>query len=633
MSRIVSSLLLLSWCGSLQADYLYVKIDLSKISELLTPIKNDQQPQPMMQPSSDGQPMAPTTLGDLSAFITASSEPKWVGGMIELKSNPDVKNAPTMMYAKVGEAPKFYMMIPARAPLAGSKAGAPLMIPYYINLENAALQYPGMVVTAADKKSPPKLTPIPHPIPAKEYEQLFRVKTEFKDKSADGLLGAAVWALERGLQNEFHAAMKALGDLPTKHPVLARYRTVKEYFGPDKKKSALPDDPAWKSLVTKQTGAGFKLITSEPGRYAGITSLPSGFDALLKRRLARLEELNEQFHYWCALQTKMPALKLPRVKSLVILVKDEEEFSTVAGWFGRTNVLGDAIVSTRHNVIVLNAKRTDEGAELAAEIQKIWTDASGMLQRDKHLVEGKIWDNEFAELGFNARAVLQLLGHIHKQSEEEWENATLTREGMKLILTGAGLLPRNVDLPHWLLAGLASYFESPGGCSGAGIGRLGTTNLSAFRVVRDRRLGTEAEILRDLLADRYWLESETLAMRKELAKAREQEETGRTLAWSFWYNQFSDRGPGGQIRKLEPFVLFREQLLEFPRDLDLAPSEFHPAFAKAFSIGDASLEAKGFADLAGSWLDAMKSQSLDVPVCEEEYMRQRAQKAREKKAP
>src|SRR5207302_8087278 len=129
--------------------------------------------------------------------------------------------------------------------------------------------------------------------------------------SAKSLLEFARRALRHNLHKEFHATMaeltkeldRAPNDEAAKEygPIVKNYQRVQQEL----KNKPAGDDPAFKALRAELVAEKFNERISDGGHYALWYS--SGFkpgpdnEALLKQKLARLEEHLESFYYWFAL--------------------------------------------------------------------------------------------------------------------------------------------------------------------------------------------------------------------------------------------------------------------------------------------------------------------------------------------
>ncbi len=59
---------------------------------------------------------------------------------------------------------------------------------------------------------------------------------------------------------------------------------------------------------------------------------------------------------------------------------------------------------------------------------------------------------------WNSRGLTRLL---LKALENEWDQTNTTHETSRQLLFASGLLPRNVNVPEWILFGMGSFFETP----------------------------------------------------------------------------------------------------------------------------------------------------------------------------
>jgi hypothetical protein len=625
-SAVLSLLLAASVPLAVRADYLFIKVDLNQIEELLkdlpVPGAGAAAFNPGGMPSTTPMPM-PMAAEQVN-FPTASPQPKWLMGFVEMKNPLDIskKNSPVVLAKReqVGQTPKYLMMY--RVQLAGAKTGNSHFVPFFANVDNAAIQY----------SSSPKelqLPTIPLLSPAKEFEKRYRLKTE---KRAEVLQEAALWAIERGLLSEFHAAMKGLRDAAPKSPFVLNYLRVKEHFVKDLKKTNLPDDPSWRTLVANLSANGYQSSNSEHGRFLGLAKVPPGQEAQIRRRLARLEELTEQFHFWCAMQLGMPPLAMPKYKTLVVLAGNADDYQSLLRFYGRTLSQGDGFAPRRHNVILLSFRRFDRYAPVLDKLHEKYKEKG--VSRDEDLVQGDMWlkPNFITYSNALAMTTLQNLALIHKQMDDDWEAVHVTHEGMKQILLSSNFLPRNVHLPEWFLEGLAGYFETPAGALSGGAGRLGISNLTLHKFYRrERQLGQNPQVLFNVVSDKYFREADLLAS-KDPDKSAELREIGRVFSWSFLFHLLQERSDNNQLGKLDLLLAYRDRLHQLPRDLELEDTVYQRLISDAFNLGKEPLaKNKGLSQLAESWFDSIPNQSLEIPLLDSEYLAIRAMEAREKK--
>jgi hypothetical protein len=213
---------------------------------------------------------------------------------------------------------------------------------------------------------------------------------------------------------------------------------------------------------------------------------------------------------------------------------------------------------------------------------------------------------------------------LRNAMEEDAERATITHEGTRQLLVASGLFPRHVNVPEWVLSGLASYFETPVQAVYPGVGLPSWTHLVEFKHLQKTDMfGKPAEVLYNTLTDRYFAKARRASERAaeqrdddQLAdRAHESWEVARSTAWAFVYHLASND-------RISDLLAYGSELNQLPRDLELGEHALQGCAARAFKISDnrsaGRMDMKGKAlTLAGAWFKQMEDLPLDLRSVED----------------
>ena len=498
---------------------------------------------------------------------------------------------------------------------------------------------------------------IPGKPAAKQFEEGY--KKEVKDpkakNSALALWRLAKFAQSRGLNKEFHLAMGELAKVDANDPVAKEYQPQIQNYQrvlKDLKQAPTGTDPALKALLDELSGDGFRSEVSDKKHYVLYTKFAKSPDteALIKQKLARLEETLENFYYWFALEktgTEQPAL--PRTR-LVVVMTDPGLFQNRQLSWGAPPAVADGFTPRRDNVLFMSHQRQDPTYTRLADTIK--PQIKEMLNKFNltgitydALMSGKVWEDKQARskvapfvIGYMETMLL-----LQKALEEDAEQSTITYEGTRQILIASGMFPRHVNVPEWVLSGLASYFETSMQAVYPGVGLPSWSHWTSFKhLQKDTKAGPLAnstDVLYNVLTDRYFdqaRQASDAAQEKrdddQLAdKARDAWELARCTAWSFVYHLAIN----GRINDI---VKYGRELNELPRDLDLSEQALQGCAARAFKIGDAKnagrIDMNGSAkNLATAWFTQMQNTRLDESTVEEFHLFMRSKQGQTKQAP
>jgi hypothetical protein len=260
------------------------------------------------------------------------------------------------------------------------------------------------------------------------------------------------------------------------------------------------------------------------------------------------------------------------------------------------------------------------------------------------LLSGKVWEDKktLPNLPQPLIGLAETLLIVQKAFEEDAERATITYEGTRQLLIGSGMFPRHVNVPEWVLSGLASYFDTPTQAVYSGVGLPSWTHLVSFKHLQREKsspLANSSEVLYQVVTDRYFERArkateaaqEKPGDEKLADRATDDWELARSTAWSFVYYLMSN----GKVSEL---VQYGRELNELPRDLELSESVLQACAARAFKIGEDKNAGK--IDLAGrgkerarEWFTQMGNLTLDLPGVEPFHLAQRSVQSQGKQTP
>jgi Protein of unknown function (DUF1570) len=450
---------------------------------------------------------------------------------------------------------------------------------------------------------------------------------EKNHKNIDTMLHLARWTLSRGKLKKFHEVMDEAVKLNDKHATVKEYLRVKKGLETPFK----VQDPTQRDLVDELTRTGYKERLSEKGHY-GIyfpnLDDPS-IEAGVKRRLNLLEETLDSFYYWFAMQkdlSEQPAL--PKYRLIGIVTGSNDDFVSRHAQWGSPPRVADGFTPHRDNVIVMSAKvRVNDAnyADLNSLISTKLADANTRLQQKgfkititrENLLSGEI--NTIKEAGWVAMYIgaAQTAVLLAKAIEDQAERHTVTNEGTRQLLVASGMFPRNVQVPDWIIEGLAAFFENPTGGAYATIGERSGVHLISFKHHRtyNKDFASRTEVLQSVISDAYFQKARQL--NKELQDSRDERERGRLkeswevarcTSWAFIY-YLSKNG------KLDCIANYGKELDKLPRDMDLSSAVIQGCFAKAFAMADSNnpqvIADARLNDMAQAWFDMLELTNLD----------------------
>jgi hypothetical protein len=429
-------------------------------------------------------------------------------------------------------------------------------------------------------------------------------------KDADRLYIAATWALAHGLTKSFHDAMTILAKVDPKHFAVVNYQRVQA----DLKRPLDADDPTSVALLN-QLKEEFSLVSVSKGGHYGILTKPSGPQsvAMINSRAARFEEAFENFFYWFAMQEGVTQPAMPKYRLYAVLIDDRNSFHTTHSLWGHPPMVADGFTPRRDNLIILSTRRLDENYSIFEKnVSPLWTKG---ISREE-LIKGDIWDRAQAKQDPLLFSAFQTLAVVQKAMEDEGERASISHEATKQLLFATGVLPRLVNVPEWLQAGMASYFDTPHGSLYPGLGLPSWSHLVSFKhYLKKNRLGTSHEMFLKTISNQFFLDAQQAA---EDHKAdadkppvvQEGFEMARGTAWALVYFLLDKK-------KTAQLLQFTHELNHLPRDLELDERTLQACFGRAFNLIDAKdprrLDPVKSRAFASEWFDYMMQVELEVP--------------------
>lgn len=465
-----------------------------------------------------------------------------------------------------------------------------------------------------------------------------------KDKNVDGLVYLAKGALSRGHLYEFHKGMKEAEKIDAKNKIVGNYlRVQKALQSPFK-----AEDPAQADFLKELKQGGYKDSVSKKGHftiYYDAAGADRQTDNLVARRLALMEETLESFYYWFALQRDVATpLPMPKYRLNSVLARSPKEFQNRHGEWGSPPMVADGFTPRRDNLVIQSAKvRLSE--PLFKDFEELVTsklnDANQRMEAGglkitlgrEDLLTGKIIDNKAAGSQAISIAAAQTAVLLEKALEDGAERHTITNETIKQILIGSEIFPRNVQIPDWMIEGLAAFFETPANSVYPTIGAASWQHTVSFKhhmkVTKKLSRDNSKNVLFKVVTDGYFNEARRLANEAQdqptninaQYAAKEGWEIARCSAWAFVY-YLAQKG------RLDDLFNYAKELDKLPRDLDLSEQVLQASFGKAFKMADTrnaqNIDDIKLQNLATYWFDEMQGVNLRPTLIQQFYEKERA---------
>ncbi len=287
------------------------------------------------------------------------------------------------------------------------------------------------------------------------------------DKSVEGCLDTARFALKTGQLNLFYKAAAAAWKIDPQHEDVARLVKMKQVID-----RPVEIDPAQEKIMRDFTKNrdGMRFVRSKHFLLLHDTSDKKDRRSGLTRaeqRLALLETVYESFLLKFCLEGV--DLEVPDKLLMVVLFSQhrdylqfvnllEPDLASAAGFFHRVD-----------NVAVFYDQGTDETFELLYALNdRLQAERDEIVRRK---IPGMANTIRFAD-------TLQLLIEVQRAN---LDISVVSHEATHQLAANTGLMPPGVPFPLWAAEGLATYFESPQQAAWSGIGAVNEERLSWYR--------------------------------------------------------------------------------------------------------------------------------------------------------
>jgi hypothetical protein len=473
----------------------------------------------------------------------------------------------------------------------------------------------GLPITVRHKWGTTQLrvqTPISKTVLLKEHNgkplpAVYRRFQAEKDKVFKGtptpaaVLELAEWCLEHGQVDRFVEVMDKLVELDKNNPVAAAYAKVRDEL----KRPVEKGDPAagWRSRLLE----GYKLEEPEGSHYAVLHNMATVGDSSIKSMMKTLENTFRGFYYWWALRGVV--LPVPREQQVAVITTEPKDFKHFHDRLPGP-VVSDGYFARREGVTVLSARRLDEPYEVLEKFSNAWWQRG--FQRESILLGQR-------KVGYPANATpddianAQMLALLLKAMEHESELTSVTHDASRQMLYAAGLLPRNVAAPEWVLFGMGSFFETSPQSPWPTIGAPSFYWLPRFKEMKKgeekglRLEKTPADTLQKVVTDAYFRQWPRKGEQGSLIRRAHDDalRRARTTAWSLTYFLAKE--------KLSGLQLYFKELSKLPRDMELDEGTLLETFAQAFGAVDVSNkpDRKKLSELANQWYNYIENVSLE----------------------
>jgi len=426
-----------------------------------------------------------------------------------------------------------------------------------------------------------------------------------------------------------YAKMPSLSDKPKPAQFdrfFAAYKGLIENMG-----KPLPANGAaeeWKNRFGSghvETGPHFSLIYFDTNQKANA-----------QRRLKVIENNFKAFYLWHALQGL--ALQLPEKKLIAVLCDSTEKLKNFHDSLDALPIVSDACFSPSHNLLLIAPERMDPNGNSFLNLTRArWN--SGW--NPDELIRGVM---PVVQPGNAAEAAqMSMLAIAERFNTEEADNAAISREGCRQLLSATGLLPPHVKLPSWLENGLGFYFQRAKGplflvkndgfkmAVGLATG-YGTPNFEqhrAFDSVKADFARVPATTLANVLTGAYYYGAATL--RDVDPQPRQAGEPGQPTvtqapaesndppqvaqaklrlklkrkadasAWALTYYL--------QKTRIDGLKRFYQELGRMPRDMRLDSEEIMKIFCISFGLvtADQQIDGDALKSFADNWLQYMNN--------------------------
>jgi hypothetical protein len=403
-----------------------------------------------------------------------------------------------------------------------------------------------------------QLPPVKARYKFKREELLRGVKPEDKPEK---LLELARWALGHSLLTEYTEVMDELAKVKKDDPAVIAYQAVQKDL-----ERRPPADPAARDLKDR-LGSAYKI--RESAHYTLLYNTPGSDSPQAALYLKLMEDNFRGYFYWFALRGR--ALVMPERRLTAVLVEKPEEFLVHRRVYDNAPLIADGFCARRELLAFYSAKRLDEAYDaLQKGTKDLWQSGwnlDDLLNAKGHAkaTPDEIVKNEMLALLLKAMQQESALASVSQVGSIQLASATGPAPGV-------AFLPRNVEVPRWLQAGVGSFFGTPKGAYWPGIGAPNWQYMVKFKMWENgKTLDPAAAALRSVVTDRYFLQAAGPAGNPAEVKAD-------TMAWALVYF-LAESKPGALISLCD-------ELNRMPRDLAFDPDSLLACFGRALDLVD-----------------------------------------------
>jgi hypothetical protein len=318
-----------------------------------------------------------------------------------------------------------------------------------------------------------------------------RLAVAEKEKTVDGYVNAASWALANGLLERCNECLSKAYKLDKANPTIVELAKLKSEMKkqPDTEENREKAVKEMRALVKR---SNMEVLTSQ--HFILLHDTGSELDPYKKKtraqiRIELLEKVYESFYMKFLLSGRR--LELPKEFLRVVLfaehddykafckTQDDEMLQMTAGFYnGENNTSFFYIQGTSDDHEDLKSA-VDDLKKLSKELSRAKVAGRGDIKR----MVGS----------------LELLTGIMRENEDV---EVVSHEATHHLAANSGLLPRKKAAMRWAHEGLASYFESPKEADWAGIGAVNENRLEYYKALAsDPEHGTLEFLVTDKVFD------------------------------------------------------------------------------------------------------------------------------------
>ncbi|HEV3237209.1 MAG TPA: DUF1570 domain-containing protein [Gemmataceae bacterium] len=428
-------------------------------------------------------------------------------------------------------------------------------------------------------------------------EKLQKYEKEESKKETKDWLDLATWALEHGLLDHFAKMIDRLEKKDKDNPTVQAL--LKTRANLEKPMTKANDAAQWMNKLSR-----LKPMTS--AHYTLLHEATSDKSPEVSGLVDHLENNLKSFYYWFALRGKV--LPVPEERYVAVLLNSE--FDRKVEIFGNPSLIGDGYFVRHDNVAIFSGKPIDPDFQALIERTKdVWAAHDHAKALKGTLI---VKNPQNYQVDSDKTATVQTYALLQKALEEDWMRATVSHEGTRQLLVGAGLITKGVTIPQWIDFGMGSFFATPKGAPWAATGVQNFTYSPLAREWAMKATGskTPADALQGVVTDRYFRD---VAKAKTPAEKEALLKKARTMAWALSYYVARNR--------LDDLFVYYQELAKMPRDLDFDDQVLMEVFAKAFKLMDESgkkVDQSKLEKFAENWRSVISSTTLEHPELVEE---------------